>query len=466
MKHFNSICIPLKYCSYSNLNFYNKSKFITILFYYSIIKKVLLFSSFSLLIFLFSCSEKSSETDTQNHYESIIHSISKQHFSIGDTIIIKGKNFGNESNNNYIVFGNNEAKEKDILFWSDTTIKVIINHAANGNSVYINKRVSNKYNYILYRPFWIECIDFLIKISLGITIIFLYLRINKIWKRKHDREVAESQSLIGLTIYIFNCILWVSYYAFVESDFKSLIDTSVYIFEGIIFFVIGTGFFVPDQRRLGLWRLIKRSLRIERREANYLLKKFFRPLNAEIIIGILHQLAWIDNEFDPKEKAFIEAFAKNWNIDYSSDSFYELNNETQDNRFIKLRKSVLDYLNREPPNEQVAQLKDTISTMIKVDSKISPQEKLISSEICPMLENYLSNDNKPNQYNVLIIPQYSEHEPIIEELFPDIKKIKISGGFAYPIGSYFSQEFANMICNEYRNMELFTIVFTPNDLKK
>ena len=84
---------------------------------------------------------------------------------------------------------------------------------------------------------FLDVINFLVRISLGITVIFIYLKINKIWKRKHEREVADSQSLVGLFIFILNCILWVIYYSVVTVDLNSMIDTSIYIFEGGIYFI-------------------------------------------------------------------------------------------------------------------------------------------------------------------------------------------------------------------------------------
>ena len=42
-----------------------------------------------------------------------------------------------------------------------------------------------------------QIIDLLIFASLGITIVRYYLTLNKIWPRKHDRNVAESVSVLA-----------------------------------------------------------------------------------------------------------------------------------------------------------------------------------------------------------------------------------------------------------------------------
>lgn len=429
------------------------------------------------LIFASCKEEEYEEKPSKQDYGTKIFRLSKLEFSEGDTIEVFGKNFGSAKGNRILVFDGTFVEEESYLSWNDSIIKVIvpeeaINQSApdsklinfsitNTGRIYIINMESNSVNYDVIRPWMVTIIDYFVQISLLITLIFIYLQINKIWKRKHEREVAESQSLVGLSIYIVNCVLWVGYYAFVEFDRKSLADTSIYIFQGSIFFLIGTGIFVKGQRRLGLWNLIKQALRLERKEADYLLKKWFRPANAEAIIGILHQIAMIDEEYDPKEEELIKAFAKEWNIEYNPDKMnLERHKGTEDN-YIRLRKTVEKYLDREPPLEQVAQLKDMITTMIQADEKVTYEEEMISSELLPMIENYLKGDEGTTQYLVLIVPQKPEQEESILELLPNAEKIFTSGGMAYMIDSFYSKKFAEMVCNQYREINYFTIVNTP-----
>ena len=308
-------------------------------------------------------------------------------------------------------------------------------------------------------------IKFLINAMIVISILQVYLRINKIWKRKHEKEVADSQSIAGLSLLFVNCLTWMLYYIFVEHDYKSVIDTSIIILETSAFLLVSTGFFVKGQRRLG-WRiLIKQALRLERKEANYLIKRMFKPQNAEVIINILHQLAMIDEHLDQKELEMIDIFAKEWNIPYSLE---KLNKEREigvEKNFIRLRGSVLDYLEREPPKEQVAQFSDLVTAMIHADAKVTTEEELISAEINGLIDNYLSKEQKTEKYHVIIVPQSPEHENKINELIPDATQIKTSGGVAYSIGLYFSHKYAEMICRQFRKYKLFTIVYSLEELE-
>ncbi len=301
------------------------------------------------------------------------------------------------------------------------------------------------------------------QISLIITTFQVYLRINKIWKRKHEREVADSQSIAGITLLIMNCILWALYYIYVEYDLLSLLDTFLYLIEAGVFLLISTGLWVKGQARLGFWELAKQALNLERKEADYLIKRFFKPTNADTILSMLHQLAMIDNEMDPKEKKLLESFAKEWNIKYEPE---KLDSERQANvshNYMKLRKSLQNYLNLDPPTEQVAQLRDMVEAIIEADDKVTEEEELIRSELMGIINSFLTSEKSDPEYHVLIVPQEPSHENIVNDLLPDAQKINVAGGIAYQIGSYYSSLYADMICRQYQEIKLFTIVHTPND---
>lgn len=302
-----------------------------------------------------------------------------------------------------------------------------------------------------------KIIDFFLWISIGMSILQLYLRANKIWKRKWDKEVAESQSIFGLSLLLLNCSIWIISYI-IKQDYESIIDTSIIMIEATIFLLIGTGLWVKGQKRLGLWTLIKQSLRLERKEANYLIKRFFKPQNAEVIINILHQLAMIDEELDSKEKELITAFAKEWNIDYSTEKLNKERLKGTENNYIRLRNSLIDYLDREPPVEQVAQLKDMMTELINADDKITEEEELITSELMGIIETYLKKDENIKIYHVIIVPQKQQDEETIKQLLPDSVKVQAAGGVAYSIGSFYSYSYADMICKQFRKKKLFTIV--------
>lgn len=303
-------------------------------------------------------------------------------------------------------------------------------------------------------------VEYLFNISVAFTTLQIYLQVNKIWKRKHELEVARSQSISGLIILGLSCIISIVYYA-INDDMSSLAESAFYLVQAIVFGLISTGLFVKGQEKQSLWKLLLKAIRFERKEANYLIKKFFKPTNANIIIDILHQLAMIDDNLDPKEQELIEAFANEWDIEYSVDKLNEHRHDDAQSNYIRLRTSVQDYLDSEPPKEQAAQLKDMMQTMIEADDEISQEEELISSELMGLIQNYISDTN-PDRFHVMIVPQDHSQHVSIKGLMPNAKQYDIAGGIAYSVGEFYSMKYAEMICNQFREEKLFTIVHTPD----
>ena len=307
-----------------------------------------------------------------------------------------------------------------------------------------------------------EILKIFIYFSLILSIVQVYLRVNKIWKRKHEREVADSQSIAGLFLLMINCLLWIVYYV-VEQDYSSIFDTSIIIAETSVFLLISTGFWVKRQKGMGLWALVKQALNLEREEADYLLKKFFKPHKADLIINLLHQLAMIDENLDDREKELIDIFAKEWSIEYSPDLLDKEIKESNDNRFVRLRNMVLDYLSQEPPVEQAGQLQDLMNKLVKADDEVTLEEELIISELMGLINTYLGSEKKSEMYHVIIVPQDPDQEDVIKRLSPESKKINTAGGSAFSVESYFSLRYAQMVCDEFRKKGLFTIVHYPEE---
>ncbi len=296
-------------------------------------------------------------------------------------------------------------------------------------------------------------------ISLLMSVVQVYLQTNKIWKRKHEKVVAESQSIAGLSLLILNCLIWLISYV-IKKDVESIIDTSLIITQSVVFLLIGTGLWVRGERRKGFWALVKQSLKIERKEANYLLKRFFKPQNAEIILDILHQIAMIDEELDEREKQLIQYFALQWDIPYSAEQKNkERKTLAQENKYVYLRNKLLDYLQRDPPVEQVAQMKDLINEMVLADEKVTKEEKLISDELHGMIDSYLQKEKQMQIYQVIIVPQNQNQEERVRELIPDSQELRTFGGRVFAIGTFYSKAFAEMLCQRFRKFNFFTIVY-------
>lgn len=74
-----------------------------------------------------------------------IHSINPSIGTPGDLVIIKGKNFGDAKNTNYVEFGGNKITSSAFLSWTDTEIKLILPANVSDGLVFVgNKDAKSK----------------------------------------------------------------------------------------------------------------------------------------------------------------------------------------------------------------------------------------------------------------------------------------------------------------------------------
>ena len=73
-----------------------------------------------------------------------------------------------------------------------------------------------------------------------------------------------------------------------------------------------------------------------------------------------------------------------------------------------------------------------------------------------LLDYHSSTIVKPN-FSVVIAPQSRDQDAAIAALLPDVEKIEVAGGAGYIIGSFYSRDYAAVICKQYRALGYFTI---------
>ena len=292
--------------------------------------------------------------------------------------------------------------------------------------------------------------------SLGFSLAAAYLKLNKIWKRKHIGEVANSVSILGNVFDIIPLTFFALNFLFV-AQWQGLIDSVIWIFAGIITVLIGSGLWIQENRHKSLWTRIREALKLEQSEVGHLATSFFRPSGAEIILDILARFAYIDRELVDRERELIESFAKNWHLKIDWDELSRLTTLDQSASLLKTRESVAQYLNTSPPADQVAQLIDVLQSLVDIDEKVSDEEALILGEVRGFLRNYIDDSGTQAEFTVVIVPQNRKQDEAIATLLPDAEKIEVAGGIGYRVGAYYSRDFAEVICDQYRSLGFFTI---------
>ncbi len=303
-------------------------------------------------------------------------------------------------------------------------------------------------------------IEMFVVASVAIGVLGSYLTLNKIWTRKSDKNVAKSVSIFAAILGIFSTIPFLIKYGLIDAEYKGAVKALVSIIVGVVFLLIGSGYWVRNRKKPeSLWSKFKKAMKLEKQEAGDLVKALLMPSGANKMLNILRQLALIDNRIDEKEFAFIDMFAKSWNIPFERS---DLNTVRKDHSteagYIELRFSVTDYLNIEPPVEQSAHLRDVLNALAKADKKISEEEKFVLNEINATLDSYANNQTDQVQFEVVIAPQSGDQEDLIKSILPNLILSSNSGGKGYVVGSFYSFEFAKMVCKKYRSLNLFTAV--------
>jgi hypothetical protein len=292
--------------------------------------------------------------------------------------------------------------------------------------------------------------------SLGFSAAAAYLKLNKVWKRKHNAEVANSVSIAGNVIDIIPLTFFALNFMIV-AQWQGLIDSMIWIITGIAFVFIGSGLWVEGKRQKSFWLRVKEALKLESTEIGELASALFRSSNAEIILDVLTQFAYIDRKLGIREKKFIRTFADNWRLEINWDEFEKLASLEQPERFVKARETVARYLKTSPPDEQVVQLIDVLQALIRVDESLSAQEALMMEEVRGQLLDYHSNTIVKPNFSVIIAPQSQEQDAAIAALLPNVEKVEVAGGIGYAVGSYYSHDYAAVICDQYRALGFFTI---------
>lgn len=304
--------------------------------------------------------------------------------------------------------------------------------------------------------------DYLGLLAAILSFFQVYFIINKLWKRKHELVVAESISISAMFISLIINFSF-GFQNLTDGAYSRLSNNLLWIITSAISLLIGVGLFVNSNKGVNFFRLLVRALNLERSEAGDLAKAFFQPSAADKILDILGRLAMIDNDLDEKERQYIQKFADDWSIDIDWDEIEKYKDISGD-RYNKLRESLYSYLRVKPPKEQVSHLIDVIGLLINADGKVTREEALMQAELTGIIKQYLGQDDDIEYFKIAVVPQSIEQENAIAARFPDLNRVEIAGGFAFISESYYSEDYAEEISNQYRILHIFSIVFKPKKL--
>jgi hypothetical protein len=300
--------------------------------------------------------------------------------------------------------------------------------------------------------FFVSFVEFLVAIGIVIALITNYLIINKLWKRRMVKEVAESVSIAAAMLGLFNGIPFLIMFLLINPNPAAATKTAIGLVTATVFVLIGTGLWVAELRSRGFRSLFLRALKLERKESADLLKQLVQPMGAAQILRVLHQLATVDGHLDEREAELIREFAQEWHLDAAPGDGVPAD-------LITLRKSVADYLALHPPIRQVGHLRDVLQALAESDARITWQESVALEETDGMLLQYISGEGDPPElHEVLIVPQSDAQVEAVRALLPGREEKMLRGGRVFSAGMFFSQRYAEFVCQKYIGLGLFSTV--------
>ena len=288
-----------------------------------------------------------------------------------------------------------------------------------------------------------------------------YLQLNKLWTRKHLSEVAESISIPGILVESIPLFFFGLYFLF-KGELLGIIDSIIWLTSAVLVIMIGSGFWVKGQRRVGILRLMVRSMARERSEIGRLARAFISPSSAPQLIKVLTRMALVDGEVDQRELDLVQTFADEWNLEIDWD---ELSSEgSSGGRIVEVQKAITEYLDTSPPEAQAAHLLEVLQLLIDADENCSLEEQTAFDEISGSISQYMEGSAVEKGFTVVIAPQDEKQDEAIRLMLANVESHTYAGGKGYTIGSYFSRSFAEIICAEYRALGFFTVVIDEDQL--
>ncbi|MEO5510092.1 MAG: hypothetical protein ABIV28_00575 [Longimicrobiales bacterium] len=300
-------------------------------------------------------------------------------------------------------------------------------------------------------------VDYMVRAALLLTALQLYLTIKKLWKRKHERAVADSISILGEFVGLIPVTVFTLKFT-LDGEWEGATEGGLWIFGAVFAVLIGTGRWVESRRGRGMFTLIRESIHQERGEVGYLARSFMRPSGATHILQILGRVALLDDHLDDREKDFVESFARSWGIQFRWEDVPAAPGDDPLD-FLPLRQELEAYLATSPPPAQVQQLAEVLHVLVNIDQSVTQSESLMMAELDGMVDAFLkTDDGKGLMYAVVLVPQGQDQDRAIATVLPDLAKRELNGGQVYIAGNYHSFDFAEIVAAQYRALNFFTAV--------
>lgn len=301
-----------------------------------------------------------------------------------------------------------------------------------------------------------EIIHFLAYGVIIFSVTEVYLTLNKLWSRKHIKEVADSISISArATGMIPGTVFTLNY--FFNAQWQGFIDGTIWIFASIIQIMIAAGVWVAGNKKTNFFALLRQSLEKETLELFHLAKSLFNVTERQKVIDLLAATALTDKVLKEGEKTFVEDLANEWGIEVSWDLLISRFKKQDVSALFLMSLEIQDYLKLNPSKQEIKLLLKLIKRLSDENGFSRPENQFIIDEFGEAFRHYPSNKYSEH-FHVQIVPQEKDQHERLQASGIKMKSKYIGSGFTYILEPFFTQAFADHVADEFESLGYFAAV--------
>ena len=285
------------------------------------------------------------------------------------------------------------------------------------------------------------------------SVVEVYLTLNKLWTRRHIKEVADSISISARAIGMIPGSIFTLNYFFAQ-QWQGVIDGMIWICAAIVQIMVAAGVWVAGNKRSNFFNLLGKSLERETKEVFNLAKYLFNIESREKVIDLLAATALTDKVLNEKEKAFVEQIANEWGIKVSWDEWISRYKKKDVSALFGMSIEIRRYLDLNPTKKELKLMLKVIKQLSDQSGRSGPENQYIIDEFSEAIRQYRSGDYL-EYYQVQIVPQEKEQHERLQASDIEMKSRFIGSGFTYLLEPFFTQNYADSVVTEFQELGYF-----------
>jgi hypothetical protein len=98
----------------------------------------------------------------------------------------------------------------------------------------------------------LNIVEFLAAVAVGITAVRIYLQVSRLWKRRHEKAVADSISIVASSMSIFVYIPFTAKFVLIDKSVAPALNSMIILAGFTVTLLIGAGLWVKEKKTGGV----------------------------------------------------------------------------------------------------------------------------------------------------------------------------------------------------------------------